>query len=110
MEIYFENTKLRDLANDEKKAIQKLGKLRAKIFFKRLESLYFADTPEELKFLPGNFHQLKHSRQGQWACDLSHPYRLVFEMYCLSNQNKITDEEQLADAYRVQILEIIDYH
>lgn len=80
MVIYFENSKLRDLANDEKKATQKLGKLRAKTFFKRLESLYFAKTPAELKVLPGNFHELKHSRR------------------------------KLEDAYSVQILEIIDYH
>ena len=110
MEIYFENSKLRDLANDEKKATQKLGKLRAKTFFKRLESLYFAETPAELKVLPGNFHELKHSRQGQWACDLSHPYRLVFEVFSFSNMNHLKDEGKLEVAYSVQILEIIDYH
>lgn len=110
MEIYFENAKLRELANDEKKAIQKLGKLRAKTFFQRLESLYFAETPVELKVLPGNFHQLKHSRQGQWACDLCHPYRLVFEVYSFSNLNHFKDDGNLANAFSVQILEIIDYH
>jgi toxin HigB-1 len=110
MEIHFENLKLKELANDERKAIQKLGKLRAKIFYKRLELLYFADTPEDLKFLPGNFHQLKYSRLGQWACDLSHPYRLVFEVYCFPKQNNFNNGGKIADLCRVQIIEIIDYH
>lgn len=108
MEIYFENDKLLELAEDECKASKKLGKIQAQLFFKRLESLYFASSPSELNSLPGNFHLLKHNRNGQWACNLVHPFRLIFEI-----QKIITPIESKikgACSYKVTIIEIIDYH
>ena len=108
MEIYFEDPKLLELASDEKKAIRKLGKLQSKLFLRRLESLYIASSPSELDYLPGNFHLLKHERRGQWACNLKHPYRLIFEISLFEKENKVLKEA--ANRYYVTIIEIIDYH
>lgn len=108
MEIYFEDARLLELASDEKKAIQKLGKIQARLFFKRLESLYIASSPSELNHLPGNFHLLKHERQGQWACNLKHPYRLIFEISCIEKDNEI--QKVATNCNCVIIIEIIDYH
>ena len=37
-----------------------------------------AETLEEVRNLPGRYHELTGNRKGQWACDLDHPYRLIF--------------------------------
>ena len=50
-----------------------------------------------IQFHIGRCHSLKGNRQEQYAVDLVHPYRLVFE--------KKEDIIQIAN-----ILEIIDYH
>lgn len=108
MEIYFENDKLLELADDERKASKKLGKIQAQLFFKRLESLYLASSPSELISLPGNFHSLKHNRNGQWACNLSHPLRLIFEIQ--KTENLLGSKNDATDSFKVTIIEIIDYH
>lgn len=50
-----------------------------------------------IQFRIGRCHQLKGNRKNQFAVDLVHPYRLVFE--------KKGTEIQIAN-----IIEIIDYH
>lgn len=45
----------------------------------------------------GRCHPLNGDRKGQYAMDLTHPYRLVFEK---------RNEQIIA----VEILEIVDYH
>ena len=49
---------------------------------------------EDVRFLPGHYHELRGNRKGQWACDLDQPYRLVFKI-----------DEQL-----ITIKEIVNYH
>lgn len=64
----------------------------------RIQEIYSADTVEMMvKYHIGRCHPLKQNRKGQYAVDLVHPYRMVF--------NVIEDEIQIA-----KILEIIDYH
>ena len=50
-----------------------------------------------VQFHIGRCHPLKGNRQGQYAMDLVHPYRLVFE--------KTGDIIQIAN-----VMEIVDYH
>ena len=45
-------------------------------------------------------------RAGQWACDLDHPYRLIFKPVMNSDGNIIG----LIIEQTVSILEIVDYH
>lgn len=64
----------------------------------RIGEIEAADTVEEMiQYHIGRCHPLTNNRKGQYAVDLVHPYRLVFE----KNGNKI----QLA-----RIVEIVDYH
>lgn len=79
MEISFRYKKLERLANDERKLIKEYGKQRAYKFKKRIGQLSFAKTLEDVRFLPGRFHELINDRKGQWACDLDQPYRLIFK-------------------------------
>ena len=70
----------------------------AEIIDQRIGEIRAADSVEMLlKFHIGRCHQLKQNRKGQYAVDLIHPYRMVFE--------KHGDEIQIA-----HILEIVDYH
>jgi len=64
----------------------------------RIGEIGAADTVEMMiQFRIGRCHPLTQNRKGQYAVDLVHPYRLVFE--------KKGNEIQIAN-----ILEIVDYH
>ena len=64
----------------------------------RIDQIKAADTVEEMvQYHIGRCHALINNRKGQYAVDLVHPYRLIFE----KNGNVI----QVA-----HIMEIVDYH
>ena len=64
----------------------------------RMTDLQLADTVEMLvQYSIGRCHPLKGSRKGEYAMDLVHPHRLVFE--------KEGDKIQIA-----RIISIEDYH
>jgi proteic killer suppression protein len=50
-----------------------MGEKRAKLFVIRLNALRDATTLEDVRNLPGNFHELTGNRKEQWGCDLDHP-------------------------------------
>jgi proteic killer suppression protein len=47
-----------------------MGQQRARLYNIRLGDLAKATTLEDVRNLPGNYHELKKNRKGQWACDL----------------------------------------
>ncbi len=110
MNITFANNKLEKIANDQKKMLAELGKKRAEKLQIRLDDIRGAITLEDVKHLPGNYHELTGNRKGQWACDLDNPYRLVFEPH----ENPIpTDKDGKyiwIEIKGVEILEIVNYH
>lgn len=70
----------------------------AELIHLRIDQLNAAETVEEMiNFSIGRCHQLIGNREGQYALDLVHPYRLIFV--------KIDDQIQI-----VKIIEIVDYH
>lgn len=111
MNITFKNKKLQRLASDAKHATKKLGPVQSNLWFRRLNDLYAAQTLEDIRYLPGGrFHELKKDRKGQWACDLNHPYRLIFTPH----NNPIPTNEHgqyiWLEIVAIEILEIVDYH
>lgn len=110
MDISFDDNKLRKYANNDKQAIKKLGQRRAELYKQRLDDLFDAGTLEDVRYLPGNYHELKGNRKGQWSCDLDHPYRLIFEPH----ENPIPTNESgqyiWLEIKGVEIIEIVDYH
>lgn len=110
MQITFDNSRLAKLANDYGKCQKELGVVRAKLFHRRLGDLHNALTLEDVRHLPGHYHELTGDRKGQWACDLDQPYRLVFEPH---EQPIPTDEHgkyRWAAIKGVAIIEITNYH
>ena len=98
MEITYKNNKIRKICTDIKVAEKTYGAQMAEKIDMRIGEISAADTVEMMiQFRICRCHPLTQNRKGQYAMDLVHPYRLVFE----KNGNEI----QIAN-----ILEIVDYH
>ena len=98
MEITYKNNKIRKICTDIKVAEKTYGAQMAEKIDMRIGEISAADTVEMMiKFRIGRCHPLTQNRKGQYAMDLVHPYRVVFE--------KNGSEIQIAN-----ILEIVDYH
>ncbi|HPH64047.1 MAG TPA: type II toxin-antitoxin system RelE/ParE family toxin [Paludibacteraceae bacterium] len=76
--IAFKNKKLEKQANNDKRCVKDLDEKRAKLYKLRLDQLLAAETLEDVRYMPGPYHELTNDRKGQWACDLDQPYRLIF--------------------------------
>ena len=87
-----------------------MGAQRARLYLKRIDDLYNAQTLEDVRYLPGNYHELKGDRKGEWACDLDQPYRLIFQPL----EDPIpTDKDGKyiwVEIKGVEIIEIANYH
>lgn len=98
LDITYKNNRLKRICTDAKAAEKAYGTEMAVKIHMRIDEISAADTVEMMiQFHIGRCHPLVQNRKGQYAMDLVHPYRLVFE--------KIGDEIQIAN-----ILEIVDYH
>ena len=98
MEITYRNRMIERICTDARTAEREYGKDMAVKIHQRIGEIHSADTVEMLvQFRIGRCHALSQNRKGQFAVDLVHPYRLVFE--------KRGVEIQI-----VNILGIVDYH
>lgn len=110
MVITFNNNELRELANNDKMALKMLGKIRSKKLKLRLNDLFDAKTLEDLRYAPGNYHELKADRKGTWACDLDQPYRLIFRPIEDPIPVNNSGTYLWSEIKGVEILEICNYH
>lgn len=110
MDIIFANKKLEKWANNSVLAQKKLGTERAAKYHQRLGDIKDIESFGELEFLPGNFHSLKADRNGQWSCNLDHPYRLIFEPAIKPIPINEHGTPILTKMKIVEIIEIVDYH
>ena len=98
MEITYKNKKIEKVCTDARTAERAYGRDMACKIHQRIDEISASETIEMMiRFHIGRCHPLTQNRKGQYAVDLVHPYRLVFE----KNGNEI----QIAN-----ILEIVDYH
>lgn len=98
LEISYKNNKIKKVCTDAKTSDRAYDKEMSEKIQMRIDEIRAADTVEDMiKFKIGRCHSLKNNRKGQYAVDLVHPYRLVFE--------KHGNEIQVA-----HIMEIVDYH
>lgn len=110
MDISFQDRKLEKLLDNQSKLSRELGPLRAKLLLKRLGTLADALTLEDVRNEPGNFHELKADRKGQWACDLDQPYRLIFEPHESPIPTDSSGRYIWLEIKGVEIVEITNYH
>ncbi len=98
MDIAYKSKKLEKICTNARTAERTYGRQMAEKIQQRIDEISAADTVEMMiQFHLGRCHPLLQDRKGQYAVDLVHPYRLVFE--------KRGSEIQIAN-----ILEIVDYH
>ena len=98
LEVTYKNNKIGKICTDAKTAERAYGREMADKIHQRIDELHAADTVEMMiQWHIGRCHPLTQNRKGQYAMDLIHPFRLVFE--------KKGEEIQIAN-----ILEIVDYH
>ena len=98
MEVTYKTNKIKKVCTDAKVSVRTYGNEMSEKIQMRIAEIEAADTVEEMiKFHIGRCHPLTNNRKGQYAVDLVHPYRMIFEKH----GNKI----QVA-----HIMEIVDYH
>lgn len=110
MKITFADKKLEIISSDYNKCRQKMGDKRAKLFVTRLNALRDAATLEEVRNLPGRFHELIGNRKSQWACDLDHPYRLIFTPHEKPIPTNKHGQYIWLEIKGVEVSRIEDYH
>lgn len=98
MQIEYKNSRIEKVCTNAYEAERKHGKEMAEKIHMRIDQISAALSVEMMiQYKIGRCHPLKGNRKNQYAVDLVHPYRLVFE--------KIGDQIQIAN-----ITEIVDYH
>lgn len=105
MVVVFGSSQLKRYYSDSTYAQRKLGARRSALYIRRINEMIAAESLEDLRKLPGaRCHALKRDRNGTFAVDLEHPYRLVFEPL---------DSDETGDLSKVtsvRIFEVVDYH
>lgn len=98
MQIEYKNAKIEKVCTNTYEAEKKHGREMAAKIRMRIRQIGASVSVEEMVSQGiGRCHPLKGQRKEQYAVDLVHPYRLVFE--------KRGDEVQIAC-----IMEVVDYH
>lgn len=98
MIVTYRNKAIKKICTDAAVAEKSYGRKMVEKIHQRIDEMTAADTVEMMiRFRIGRCHPLLNNRKGQYAVDLIHPYRLVFE--------KNGEEIQI-----VNVLEIVDYH
>ncbi len=109
MELHISNT-LKNKIKDQAACIKNFGKQCGRKLYSRISDLEAAETLEDVRHLPGKYHELTGNRKGQWACHISGNYRLVFEPV----ENPIpTDNDghyMWIEIKSIELLEVVDYH
>ena len=111
MDIDFRNKNVGDIFNSEENLVRKYGSEQARIIKRRMAVLKAASCLAEVSYRPPTRrHELTENRKGQFAVDLKHPYRLVFE----PNHNPLPRKEDggldLRSITAITIIEMEDYH
>lgn len=110
MEITFKEKELEELANNDKLRLKKMGKIRAGKYKLRLTQLGSAISLQDVKNMPGNYHELVGNLKGKWACDLDQPYRLIFTPHEDPIPIDPDGKYLWLEIHGVEIIEIKDYH
>ncbi len=98
MDVEYKNRGIEKVCTIASVAEKKYGLNMAEKIQLRIDQIRAADTVEQMiQYSIGRCHPLHQNRQNQYAVDLVHPMRLVFE--------KKDNEVQI-----VNIIEITDYH
>ena len=98
LEISYRTNKLKKICTEYNHAQREYGVNMASLIHQRIAEIASADSIEQMvQFSIGRCHPLHGNRDGQFALDLQHPYRLIVT----KDKNRIIC---------AKIEEITDYH
>lgn len=110
MQIRFQTVKMQKACSSDKAMRKEWGNLTGKLQL-RLTQLHAAPSLAAMTCLPGaRCHELSGQRDGQFAVDLVHPFRLVFAPDHDPPPWKADGGLDLAQITQITVLEIVDYH
>lgn len=111
MDITFRTSKIARTFNSGHLLQRAYGPRMAKVIMIRLTTLKAAETLEQVPTTPPDRrHQLRGDRDEQYAVDLVHPYRLIFEPNHDPMPRKEDGGIDLKQVNAITIIEVIDYH
>lgn len=79
MELLFATRKLQRRLSSTAETRRTYGDVMAKKIGLRLQQMAAAGNLDDLRNLPGRWHELANDLKGSLACDLVHPRRLIFQ-------------------------------
>lgn len=110
MDIVFSSMRLQKIFSNKSLRVRKHGNRRANRIGQRLDDLRAANTLDDMRYLPGNCHELLHDRTGQLALDLDHPYRLIFVPANDPIPRRPDGSLNWTEITAVEIIGVEDYH
>lgn len=110
MDVTYKTKHLQKCAEDEKYSIKKLGPLRSEKYLTRIGDLCDAETLEDVRHLPGNYHELGANRKGQWGVSLDGANRLIFTPHESPIPTDPDGKYIWIEIKGVEIEEIVNYH
>lgn len=104
-------TRIARTFNSDRLLKKDYGDRMAQVIMIRLTTLKIAETLEQVPTTPPDRrHQLRGDRNEQYAVDLVHPYRLIFQ----PDHNPIPRKEDggidLQQVRAITIIEVVNYH
>ncbi|MBN1576392.1 MAG: hypothetical protein JW913_07570 [Chitinispirillaceae bacterium] len=111
MDITFQTCKLEKTFNSERELVKAYGKEMAKVIKRRMAVLAAAGNLEHVSFQkPERRHEVSGARKGEFAVDLTHPYRLTFKPEQHPLPRKPDGGLDLRNIQSIKIIDVEDYH
>lgn len=110
MDLEYKNRELRKCAEQTGYAQRKLGAEQAKAYLRRINMLKAAVCFEDLRNVPGHFHELHQDRKGQWSFDLNGPYRLIVTPLLTPIPTNASGGYDWSKIRCAVVVEIVNYH
>ena len=111
MDISFRTRRLERTFNSERNLSIAYGDRMSRVIQIRLAVLRNARNLSQVPVTPPDrFHMLRGDRMGQYAVDLVHPYRLIFEPNHDPVPRLPDGGLNLGQVTAITILEVVDYH
>lgn len=110
IEISWSRQKLEKTCSDDRQGSKHWGADHWKLLTKRLVALLGAPTLADMEGVPGNCHQLRADRGGQFAVHLWGSYRLIFEPDHDPVPRLDDGGIDRTKVTQIKIKEVVDYH